>query len=305
MAMKMAVAPMAVPPLMQPPYAVAGSVDQAYCAGMTRMLAPRTALFLPASRERAIEKARSLNVDMVVLDLEDAVAEAEKATAREAARAAVQFGFGGALVAVRVNAWDSVHQSDDLRALEGVGMDAVVVPKVESPEEVTQVARALGHPVLAMIETPRGVARASEIAEVDATHGLIAGVNDLRAALRLPSEDGREGLTLALQTIVLAARGAGKWALDGVYNGLENSELYRAECRQGRNWGFDGKTLIHPNQVAGACEAFGDSAEALAEARSLIAAFEGGAERFGDQMIESMHVQEARERLARASERAA
>jgi citrate lyase subunit beta/citryl-CoA lyase len=150
-----------------------------------------------------------------------------------------------------------------------------------------------------MIETPRGVLAAAEIAAVQGVAGLVAGSNDLRASLGIPGF-GREGIGVALQTVVLAARAAGVWAIDGVFNALDDSEGLAAECRHGRALGFDGKSLIHPNQIAIATEAFGPTSDELAEARALIDAASGGAERFRDRMIESMHVDQARALIARA-----
>lgn len=259
--------------------------------------APRTLLFLPASNPRAVEKARGLDVDMVILDLEDAVREENKAAARAAAVAAAAQGFGGRLCAIRINATDSAEHAADLEALGDATCDYIVLPKVESAADAAHVVAALGKPVLAMIETPRGVLAAAAIAATPGVVGLLAGANDLRAELCIPS--GREGLTLALQTIVLAARAAGIWAFDGVYNSLEDAKGFASECRHGRWLGFDGKSLIHPNQIAIAAEAFGPRMEEIEEAHALIAAATGGAERFRGRMIESMHVEQARALLER------
>lgn len=261
-------------------------------------LAPRTALFLPASNPRAIEKARGLDADMVILDLEDAVRAEDKAAARIAAVAAVADGFGSRLSAIRLNAIDSPEHDADVAAVAGSSCDFAVLPKVESAADAARVAHALGKPLLTMIETPHGVLAAAEIAAAPGVAGLIAGVNDLRATLGVPA--GREGLSLALQTIVLAARAAGIWALDGVFNALDDPEGLAAESHHGRALGFDGKSVIHPNQIAIAAEAFGPTPEELAEARALIEAATGGAERFRNRMIETMHVDQARVLLARA-----
>ena len=259
--------------------------------------APRTLLFLPASNPRAIEKARGLDAEMVILDLEDAVRDEDKAVARAAAVDAAAQGFGERLCAIRLNASDSPEHAADVAAVSGSACDYAVLPKAESAGEVARVAAACGKPLLAMIETPRGVLAAVEIAAAPGVAGLIAGANDLRAALHIPS--GREGLTLSLQTIVLAARGAGIWAIDGVFNSLEDAKGLASECRHGRWLGFDGKTLIHPNQIAVAAQAFGPNVEEIDEARALIDAATGGAERFRGRMIESMHVEQAKALLER------
>jgi (3S)-malyl-CoA thioesterase len=259
--------------------------------------APRTLLFLPASNRRAIEKARGLAVDMVILDLEDAVRDEDKGVARTGAVVAAAEGFGERLCAIRLNATDSPHHREDLAAVAASACAYAVLPKVESAEEAARVAAACGKPLLAMIETPRGVLNAVAIAEVPGVAGLLAGANDLRAELRIPS--GREGLTLSLQTIVLAARAAGIWAFDGVFNSLEDAKGLASECRHGRWLGFDGKSLIHPNQIAVADQAFGPSLDEIEEARALIVAATGGAERFRGRMIEAMHVDQARQLLER------
>lgn len=267
---------------------------------MTRLsLAPRTALFLPASNPRAIAKARTLDVDMVILDLEDAVKAEDKAAAREAAVAAAAEGFGERLVAIRVNGTDSADHAADLAAVSASGCDLVVLPKVESPDEAAGAAAGAARPLLAMIETPRGVLRAAAIAARDGVAGLIAGTNDLKASLGIPAGADRSGLMLALQTIVLGARAADRWAFDGVFNALEDLDALAAECREGRALGFDGKTLIHPAQIAPAAQAFAPTTEERADAEALIAAARGGAERFRGRMIEAMHVAQARALLAR------
>jgi len=258
----------------------------------------RSALFLPASNPRAIEKARGLACDLVILDLEDSVSDTDKDAAREAAVAAADGDWGGRPLAVRLNGPGLSHEAD-LEALAGLkGLDLVVVPKVEVPEYAEALANRLGKPLLAMIETPAGIYAAREIAGVRSVVGLLAGSNDLAATLRLPG--GREGLTLALQSIVLAARAAGVAALDGVFNLLDDPEALETDCEAGRRLGFDGKSLIHPNQIDTANRIFGPSASELEEARALIAAATGGAERFRGRMIEAMHVDAARRALKRA-----
>ncbi len=267
----------------------------------TARLAPRTALFLPASNPRAIEKARGLDADMIILDLEDAVKPDAKDAARAAAVIAAGEGFGHRLSAIRVNGIDAAEHGADMAAVAGSACDFVVVPKVERAEEAARVAAACGKPLLAMIETARGVLAAADIAAVPGVGGLIAGVNDLRVSLGIPADGGREGLLLSLQTVVLAARASEVWAFDGVFNALDDAEGLAAECRHGRALGFDGKSLIHPNQISVAASAFGPSEAELADARALIAAASGGAERFRDRMIEAMHVEQARALVARSA----
>jgi (3S)-malyl-CoA thioesterase len=266
----------------------------------TVRLAPRTALFLPASNPRAIEKARGLAADLVILDLEDAVKDADKASARLAAVEAVAIGFGPRLAAIRINGTERGEHLEDVAAVAASLADFAVLPKAESAAEAAQVAQALGKPLLAMIETPLGVLSAAEIAAVPGISGLIAGTNDLAASLRLPPSSGRAQMSVALQTIVLAARASQVWALDGVFNRLDDPEGLAAECREGRALGFDGKSLIHPGQIEIAAAAFGPDARELEDARALIAAATGGAERYQGRMIEAMHVDQARMLLDRA-----
>ncbi|MBR0551629.1 HpcH/HpaI aldolase/citrate lyase family protein [Stakelama marina] len=257
-------------------------------------IAPRTALFLPASNPRAIAKARTLEADIILLDLEDAVPAAQKEAARDAAVAAAQDGFDGKLLAIRVNGAESAEHGADIAAVANSAADFAILPKAEEAEGVKKVAAAVGKPLMVMIETPKGVLNASAIAALDGVTCLIAGTNDLRSELRIPAAAPRDGLALALQTIVLAARAGGCWALDGVFNALDDVEGLEHECVQGRAIGFDGKTLIHPGQLAVARRAFSPTPEEVEEARALVAAASDGAERFRDRMIEAMHVRQAR-----------
>jgi citrate lyase subunit beta/citryl-CoA lyase len=250
----------------------------------------RSLLFLPASNPRAVEKARGLDADMVVLDLEDAVKPEDKDEARSAAVAAAAEGFPG-LCAIRINSKAPWHLRD-LAAVASSRADFVIVPMTADPEAPKAAARATGKPVLAMIETARGVLNAASIAP--ATAGLIAGTNDLAADLGLRPGGDRAPLATALQTVLLAARSAGVAAFDGVYNRLDDAEGFAAQCEEGRSFGFDGKSLIHPSQIESANRLFGPSEAEVEAARRLIAAATGGAERFEGEMIESMHVEQAR-----------
>ncbi|MEH3102741.1 MAG: CoA ester lyase [Sphingomonas phyllosphaerae] len=270
----------------------------------------RSALFLPASNARAIEKARTLPCDVVILDLEDAVAPAQKCVARDAAKAAIdEGGFGARELVVRVNAPDTPWGADDLAALRGAAVDAVLLPKLDDPATLTDVRAALGDgPALwAMIETCEGVLRLPAIVDAAAEHGLmalVAGTNDLARELRCRVGADRAPLLPALAQILLAARSRGLVALDGVINTLDDQAAISAECAQGRAYGFEGKTLIHPAQIAAANEAFGPSDEEVAAARMLAAAFDGredeGAIRVAGRMVERLHLEEARRTLALA-----
>jgi citrate lyase beta subunit len=261
------------------------------------LLAVRSLLFLPASNPRAIAKARDAGSDLVVLDLEDAVKLEDKAGAREAAVKAVSDSWAMP-VAIRVNGVGSEWHSLDLDAAARSKADLVIVPRAISAHLVRSVADAVGKPVLAMIETAAGVLAAAEIARNCA--GLVAGTNDLRADLRLPLDSTREPISASLQMIVLAARAAGIAAFDGVFNSLDDGEGFLREAENGRSLGFDGKSLIHPNQIAPCHRAFAPSAAEVERAKALVEAFHGGAERFGNEMIERMHVEAAQRVLERA-----
>lgn len=239
---------------------------------------------------------------MVILDLEDAVKPEDKEAARKAAFEAVNEGFAGKITAIRINGPETQWQRDDLEAVSASSCDLFVLPKVEDAGVASTIAKSAGKPLLTMIETPRGVLRVAEIASTPGVAGLIAGTNDLANALHLPGANNRNGLglSLSLQLIVLAARAARVWALDGVFNDLADPDGLTAQCIEGRTLGFDGKTLIHPNQIEIANRTFSPSMAELEDARALVAAASGGAERFRDRMIETMHVEMAKRLLARA-----
>jgi citrate lyase subunit beta/citryl-CoA lyase len=263
------------------------------------LFAVRSLLFLPASNPRAIAKAREAGADLVILDLEDAVRREDKASARAAALEAVATAWPMP-VAIRVNGVGTEWHSLDLDAVARSKADLVVVPRAISAHLVRGIAELVSKPVLAMIETAAGVLAAAEIAPE--TAGLIAGTNDLRADLRLPLDATREPIFASLQLIVLAARAAGVAAFDGVFNKLDDSEGFLREAEDSRRLGFDGKSLIHPNQIAPCHRAFAPTPAELERAKSLVEAFQGGAERFGNEMIERMHVEAARRLIERAGE---
>jgi citrate lyase subunit beta/citryl-CoA lyase len=262
------------------------------------LFAVRSLLFLPASNPRAIAKARGAGADLVILDLEDAVKADDKGSARDAAVEAVAEAWP-VPVAIRINGVGSEWHSLDLDAVARSKADLVVLPRAISAHLVHGLAEAAGKPVLAMIETAAGVLAAADIAGEAA--GLIAGTNDLRADLRLPLDSTREPISASLQLIVLAARAAGVAVFDGVFNKLEDSDAFSKEAEEGRRLGFDGKSLIHPNQIEPCHRAFAPGAAEVERARALVEAFRGGAERFGNEMIERMHVEAAQRVLERAN----
>ena len=261
------------------------------------LFAVRSLLFLPASNPRAVAKAREAGADLVVLDLEDAVKPDDKSAAREAALEAVSSPWPMP-VAIRVNGVGTEWHSLDIDAVARSNADLVVVPRATSAHLVHDIAATVAKPVLAMIETAAGVLAAAEIAQECA--GLIAGTNDLRADLRLPLDSSRDPISASLQLIVLAARAAGIACFDGVFNGLDDPHGFASEAEDGRRLGFDGKSLIHPNQIAPCHSAFGPTPAEVERAKALVEAFHGGAERFGNEMIERMHVEAAERVLERA-----
>jgi citrate lyase beta subunit len=253
-------------------------------------------LFLPASNPRAIAKARASQADLVILDLEDAVKVADKAEARQAAVEAVEEPWPMP-VAIRINGAGTEWHGPDVVAAMHSAAPLVVVPRVEGKDELAFVRQQTGRPVAAMIETAKGVLAAPTIA-IEAA-ALIAGTNDLSADLRLPADAGRGPLMASLQLILLAARAAGIPAIDGVFNRLDDPDGFAAECAESRRLGVDGKSLIHPDQIAPCQAVFAPGPEEIARAERLVAAATGGAERFEGAMIERMHVEAARRLLER------
>jgi citrate lyase beta subunit len=263
------------------------------------LFAVRSILFLPASNPRAIARAREAGADLVVLDLEDAVKPEDKVSARAAAVEAVASEWPMP-VAIRVNGIASEWYDEDVAAVRDSSADLVVLPRAESAEAIQATWQAVERGMLAMIETAAGVLAASEIAKEVAA--LIAGTNDLSADLRLPPDAGRGPLQMSLQSIVLAGRAAGIPVFDGVFNGLDDPEAFLAQAQEGYWLGFDGKSLIHPDQVEPCHRAFAPGEAEIDRAERLLAAATGGAERFDDRMIERMHVEAAQRLLARAGQ---
>lgn len=272
----------------------------------------RSALYMPASNARAIAKARTLDCDVVILDLEDAVAPDEKAAARGRVVEAVrEGGFGERELVVRVNGLDTPWFAEDVAAVREVGLAAVLVPKVSSVADLVAVRAALGRdspPIWAMIETCAAILALPTLTAAAAKTGLtalISGTNDLAKEMRCRLGTDRMPLIPALAATVMAARAAGVVALDGVCNALDDTTRFAAECAQGAMLGFDGKTLIHPSQIDIANAGFGPTEEELAWARKVVAAFEDaenadkGAIRLDGQMVERLHLAEAEAMLAR------
>ena len=270
----------------------------------------RSVLYMPGSNERALEKAKSIPCDGLILDLEDAVAPDAKPAAREAACAAVRSGeYGKRELTIRINGADTEWHEADLAAAAAAGPDAIVVPKVDSADAVRSLVAAMeqaGAPehtkLWAMVETPYAMLHAEEIAAAsERLTVLVMGTNDLAKELYAEHVPGRQPLLPGLGLALLAARATGKVIIDGVYNDVKNLDGFLDECRQGREMGFDGKTLIHPGQVAGANEAFAPSERAVEDARGILQAWEegrgSGVVTYNGRMIENLHVESARRTL--------
>jgi citrate lyase subunit beta/citryl-CoA lyase len=270
---------------------------------------------MPGANERALEKAKGLPADALILDLEDAVAPDAKAEARDRVCAAIaDGGYGGREVTIRVNGLDTSWHADDLAAAAAAGPAAVVVPKVGSAADVHQVEKALeagGAPertaIWAMVETPAAMLHAEEIASAsERLTVLVMGTNDLAKELHAEHVSGRAPLLGGLSLCLLAARATGRVILDGVYNDIKDESGFRAECVQGRQMGFDGKTLIHPSQLEPCNEVFAPSADEVSAARELIAAWDEGVAAgkgvitHNGRMIENLHVEGARRTLSLA-----
>ncbi|NKX44084.1 HpcH/HpaI aldolase/citrate lyase family protein [Roseicyclus persicicus] len=271
----------------------------------------RSVLYIPGSRDRALDKARDLPVDAIIFDLEDAVAADEKVNARALlATRLAEGGYGGRAQIVRINGMDTPWGADDLDAIAAIGPEAILLPKVGSVEDVAAVAARLdaipaarATRLWAMMETPAGILNAAAIARAPRMAGFVMGTNDLAKEL---GSRTRAAMHTALQHCLLAARAAGIVCVDGVYNAFKDEEGLAAECAEGRDFGFDGKTLIHPAQVAIANAAFAPSPEEIALARRQIAAYEEakaqgqGVAVVDGKIVENLHVDTARATLAKA-----
>ncbi|MCW2714889.1 MAG: putative acyl-CoA lyase [Frankiales bacterium] len=274
----------------------------------------RSVLYMPSSNARALEKAKTIAADAIIFDLEDAVAPDAKELARTQACDAVRSGeYGGRELTIRCNGLDTPWGEADLRAAATAGPAAVVVPKVSGAAHLAEVVAVLddaGAPpeltVWAMVETPTAILDVRDIAGFDRVSVLVMGTNDLAKELRAALVPGRAPLLPHLATALLAAREAGVVVLDGVYNDVKDLEGFEAECRQGAQMGFDGKTLIHPTQVEVANRVWAPDEAEVEHAQRVIEAFEQ-AEREGKgvvtvdgRMIENLHVDNARRKLATA-----
>ncbi|MEJ6477509.1 MAG: CoA ester lyase [Octadecabacter sp.] len=268
----------------------------------------RSALYIPGSKERALDKARGLECDVILFDLEDAVAVDEKANARATLAAQLaKGGYGARMRIVRINALDTPWGVGDAEAVAQMDCDAVLLPKVDSAADIDALAAIVPNlPIWAMMESPLGVLNAAAIAAHHRVQGFVLGTNDLAKDLNTRTVANREPLLMSLQMCLLAARAHGVIALDGVYNAFKDDDGLRAECEQGRDMGFDGKTLIHPAQLAIANAAFAPTDAEIDLANRQIAALEA-AEAAGQgvavvdgKIVENLHIVTARATLAKA-----
>lgn len=268
----------------------------------------RSVLYVPGANHRALDKARALPIDGLILDLEDAVAPDAKAAARDTVvQALSEGGYGYRRRVVRVNGLDTPWGAADIAAVARAGADAVLLPKVESPEAVQAAVAALDAaggpadlPLWIMAETPRGILDIGRIAGAHARlEVIVMGTSDLAKELRARHTPGREGLLAALGHCLLVARAQGLEILDGVHLDLQDDPGFAVACEQGRDMGFDGKTLIHPRQIEPANRVFGISETALQQAQQIIAAWQraqqagSGVCVVAGRLVENLHVQEA------------
>jgi len=273
----------------------------------------RSALYMPGSNARALEKARTLSADGLILDLEDAVAPDAKETARGQVAAAVRAGgFGRREVLIRINGLDTAWGADDLSAAAAAGPDAILVPKISAPRDLDALGRrldALGADpkirIWAMMETPLAMLNAGDIAAAARTPhtrlaGFVMGTNDLAKDTRARIVPGRAPMNSWLMTCVAAARAFGLDILDGVFNDIGNADGFARECAEAHDMGFDGKTLIHPSQIEPCNAAFSPAAAEVDDARRIIAAFElpenkgKGVVKLDGRMVERLHAEAAR-----------
>ncbi|WP_317849348.1 HpcH/HpaI aldolase/citrate lyase family protein [Tateyamaria pelophila] len=268
----------------------------------------RSMLYIPGSKARALEKARTLPADAIIFDLEDAVSVDEKQAARATlAEALAAGGYGARMRIVRINGLDTEWGSEDARAAQAMGVDAILLPKVSTPADLDALAQITGDtPLWAMMETPLGMLNAAQIAAHPRLQGMVMGTNDLAKELQTRFRTDRLPMMTGLGLCLLAAKAHGLAIVDGVYNAFKDDEGLAVECAQGRDMGFDGKTVIHPAQIAGANAAFSPSDEDIDLARRQIAAFEEveangqGVAVVDGRIVENLHIVTARETLAKA-----
>lgn len=266
----------------------------------------RSVLYIPGSKERALEKARGLPIDAIIFDLEDAVAPGEKTAARDILKEALQSSYGNRTRIVRINGLDTEWGEADAKAVQDMDCDAILLPKVENTAQLDALAALCDKPIWAMMETPRGMLAAAELAAHPKLQGMVMGTNDLAKELNSRFRPDRLPMMAGIGLCLLAAKAHDVVIVDGVYNAFKDADGLKAECDQGRDMGMDGKTLIHPAQVDVANAAFAPSDAEVDLARRQIAAFEE-AEAAGQgvavvdgKIVENLHVETARKTLGKA-----
>jgi (3S)-malyl-CoA thioesterase len=275
---------------------------------MSKITRPlRSVLYIPASKERALDKARGLSCDAIIFDLEDAVTPDEKPAARATLAAALETGgYGNRFKVIRINGLDTPWGADDAAAAATMGADAILLPKVGSPADLDALAKIVGDiPLWAMMETPGAMLNAAAIATHGQLQAMVMGTNDLAKDLQTRFRADRLPMMAGLGLCLLAAKAHDCAIIDGVYNAFKDDEGHKAECDQGRDMGFDGKTLIHPAQLDVANAAFSPSEAEVDLARRQIAALEEieasgqGVAVVDGKIVENLHVATARETLAK------
>jgi len=268
----------------------------------------RSVLYIPGSNERALEKAKGLPVDAIIFDLEDAVAVEEKENARAILTATLAQGdYGARLKIVRINGFDTAWGAKDARAVTNMACDAVLLPKVETTSQLDALGAVVGElPIWAMMETPRAMLNAAEIAAHPSLQGFVMGTNDLAKELNTRFRPDRVPMMAGLGLCLLAAKAEGIVIIDGVFNAFKDDDGLQTECDQGRDMGFDGKTLIHPAQVGIANAAFAPSEAEVTLSRRQIEAFDAaraegqGVAVVDGKIVENLHVETARKILSQA-----
>lgn len=265
----------------------------------------RSALYMPAANARALEKAASLEADVLLLDLEDAVSPNDKALAREqVVEALAKHNYGQREKIVRINSINSPWGLDDIKALKGSAIDGLLIPKLEQLEQINEVLAVFDQDIAiwAMIETPKGVINVEQLASHQSLQALVMGTNDLAKEMAVEVSENREVFAYTFGRVVMAAKANGLTALDGVFNQLDNEALLSQQCQQAKMLGFDGKTLIHPKQLAPCNTIFSPSPEQIAKANALLAAWEShdgsGVLVHQGEMVEALHVEQAKKMLA-------
>lgn len=268
----------------------------------------RSVLYIPASKVRALDKARTLDCDAIIFDLEDAVSPDEKVAARETlAEELAKGGYGHRVRIVRINGLDTEWGEADAEAVADMDCDAVLLPKVDGQRQLAILKAITGDlPIWCMMETPRGVLNALTIADASGVGGFILGTNDLAKDIGCATGGDRTAMMTALQTCLMAARAAGIVCVDGVYNAFKDDDGLRVECEQGRELGMDGKTLIHPAQLDIANKVFAPTESQIDLARRQMEAFDEARARgegvavVDGKIVENLHIETARQTLARA-----